>query len=169
MKQNINNPKWNKECLKLMESHLEDELIKNLKHSMTTYKLKNLQDDGSALDRAKKLLSVSDWANSPKEISRATGVKYQALLNYRQDLDKLDKASWNTINELSQLYDIYQIQKSLPYQDMLEVQNQVHKMMNELRDNHDGTTENILIDQMERIITSDPNAIYKIYRRLHKE
>ena len=38
MKQNINNPKWNKEyqscrlCLKLMESHLEDELIKNLKH-----------------------------------------------------------------------------------------------------------------------------------------
>ena len=124
---------------------------------------------GSALDRAKKLLSVSDWANSPKEISRATGVKYQALLNYRQDLDKLDKASWNTINELSQLYDIYQIQKSLPYQDMLEVQNQVHKMMNELRDNHDGTTENILIDQMERIITSDPNAIYKIYRRLHKQ
>ena len=168
MKQNINNPKWNKECLKLMESHLEDELIKNLKHSMTTYKLKNWQDDGSALDRAKKLLSVSDWANSPKEISRATGVKYQALLNYRQDLDKLDKASWNTINELSQLYDSYQIQKSLPYQDMLEVQNQVHKMMNELRDNHDGTTENILIDQMERIITSDPNAIYKIYRRLHK-
>lgn len=124
---------------------------------------------GSALDRAKKLLSVSDWANSPKEISRVTGVKYQALLNYRQDLDKLDKASWNTINELSQLYDIYQIQKSLPYQDMLEVQNQVHKMMNELRDNHDGTTENILIDQMERIITSDPNAIYKIYRRLHKQ
>ena len=52
---------------------------------------------------------------------------------------------------------------------MLEVQNQVHKMMNELRDNHDGTNENILIDQMERIITSDPNAIYKIYRRLHKE
>ncbi|KWU13947.1 MULTISPECIES: hypothetical protein [Lactobacillus] len=38
MKQNINSPKWNKEyqscrlCLKLMEYHLEDELIKNLKH-----------------------------------------------------------------------------------------------------------------------------------------
>ena len=38
MRQTINNPKWNKEyqscrlCLKLMESHLEDELIKNLKH-----------------------------------------------------------------------------------------------------------------------------------------
>ena len=95
-------------------------------------------------------------------------IRRQALLNYMQDLDKLEKASWTTINELSQLYDSYQIQKSLPYQDMLEVQNQVHKMMNELRDNHDGTNENILINQMERIITSDPNAIYKIYRRLHK-
>lgn len=134
---------------------------------MTTYKLKNWQDErGSALDRAKKLLS--DSANSPKDISKATGVKYQTLLNYRQDLDKLDKASWNTINKLSQLYDIYQIQKNLPYQDMLEVQNQVHKMMNELRDNHDGTNENILIDQIEQIITSDPNAIYKIYSNLKK-
>lgn len=38
MKQNVNNPKWNKEyqscrlCLKLMESYLEDQLIDNLKH-----------------------------------------------------------------------------------------------------------------------------------------
>lgn len=134
---------------------------------MATYKLKNWQDErGSALDRAKLLLS--DSANSPKDISKVTGVKYQTLLNYRQDLDKLDKASWNTINKLSQLYDIYQIQRNLSYQDMLEIQNQIHKMMNDLRDNYAGKNENIMIDQMEQIITSDPNAIYKIYSSLIK-
>lgn len=132
---------------------------------MATYKLKNWQDKrGSALDRAKMLLS--DNANSPKDISKATGVKYQTLLNYRQDLDKLDNAGWSTINKLSQLYDIYQIQRNLPYQDMLEVQNKVHQMMDELRAKHKGVNESIMIDQMEQIITSDPNAIYKIYSSL---
>ena len=81
----------------------------------------------------------------------------------------MDKASWNTINKLSQLYDIYQIQNNLSYQDMLEVQNEIHQMMDELRSSHTGTNENILIDQMEQIITSDPNAIYKIYANLKKK
>lgn len=135
---------------------------------MAFYKLRNWQDErGSALERAKALLKNSE--NSPKDISKATGIKYQTLLNYKQDLDTLDKASWNTINKLSQLYDIYQIQNNLSYQDMLEVQNEIHQMMDELRSSHTGTNENILIDQMEQIITSDPNAIYKIYANLKEE
>lgn len=60
----------------------------------------------SDLNKAKKV--VADKNNSLRQLSKITQIPYQTLVNYRHKLEKLDKASGDKINRLSQVYDAMQ-------------------------------------------------------------
>lgn len=141
---------------------------------MTIYKLKNWRDErGSELDRAKALLLNKN--NSLAEINKQTKIPYQSLRNYRVNIDKLKDASWKRVNVLSQLYDIYEISKNMSQDDVKDLQSTIHDLFKDLHEDYvddvmsdeQDRAMNTIISQMEQIITSDPNAIYKIYRALN--
>lgn len=141
---------------------------------MTIYKLKNWRDErGSELDRAKALLLNKN--NSLAEINKRTKIPYQSLRNYRVNIDKLKDASWKRVNVLSQLYDIYEISKNMSQDDVKDLQSTIHDLFKDLHEDYvddvmsdeQDRAMNTIISQMEQIITSDPNAIYKIYRALN--
>jgi len=141
---------------------------------MTIYKLKNWRDErGSELDRAKALLLNKN--NSLTEINKQTKIPYQSLRNYRVNIDKLKDASWKRVNVLSQLYDIYEISKNMSQDDVKDLQSTIHDLFKDLHEDYvddvmsdeQDRAMNTIISQMEQIITSDPNAIYKIYRALN--
>lgn len=141
---------------------------------MTIYKLKNWRDErGSELDRAKALLLNKN--NSLAEINKRTKIPYQSLRNYRVNIDKLKDASWKRVNVLSQLYNIYEISKNMSQDDVKDLQSTIHDLFKDLHEDYvddvmsdeQDRAMNTIISQMEQIITSDPNAIYKIYRALN--
>lgn len=141
---------------------------------MTIYKLKNWRDErGSELDRAKALLLNKN--NSLAEINKRTKIPYQSLRNYRVNIDKLKDASWKRVNVLSQLYDIYEISKNMSQDDVKDLQSTIHDLFKDLHEDYvddvmsdeQDRAMNTIISQMEQIITSDPNAIYKIYCALN--
>lgn len=141
---------------------------------MTIYKLKNWRDErGSELDRAKALLLNKN--NSLAEINKQTKIPYQSLRNYRVNIDKLKDASWKRVNVLSQLYDIYEISKNMSQDDVKDLQSTIHDLFKDLHEDYvddvmsdeQDRAMNTIISQMEQIITSDPNAIYKIYCALN--
>ncbi len=141
---------------------------------MTIYKLKNWRDErGSELDRAKALLLNKN--NSLAEINKRTKIPYQSLRNYRVNIDKLKDASWKRVNVLSQLYDIYEISKNMSQDDVKDLQSTIHDLFKDLHEDYvddvmsdeQDRAMNTIISQMEQIITSDPNTIYKIYRALN--
>ena len=136
---------------------------------MATYKLKNWRDEcGSELDRAKALLLNKN--NSLAEINKQTKIPYQSLRNYRVNIDKLKDASWKRVNVLSQLYDIYEISKNMSQDDVKDLQSTIHDLFKDLHEDYVDEQDramNTIISQMEQIITSDPNAIYRIYHALN--
>lgn len=129
-------------------------------------KISNWRDEeGSELEKAKRLLSNKEV--SVKEISKLTNLKYQTLVNYRQDLKKLDKASWQTINKLSQFYDAYEISHNVSQEDFLKINAALKDMFDEWREAYADFPDNIKVaDAIERIIATDPNAMYVIYKAL---
>lgn len=138
---------------------------------MATYHLKNWHDErGSELDRAKAL--IADKNNSLKQISEITKIPYQSLCNYRANISSLDKASWLRINLLSQVYDMFEVANNMSQDDVAELQEMIHGLFSNMRDDYvdstmpdkDDMRMRILIDQMEQIITSDPVAIYRIFK-----
>ena len=140
---------------------------------MATYYLKSWQDErGSELDRAKAL--IADKNNSLKQISEITKIPYQSLRNYRANISSLDKASWLRINLLSQVYDMFEVAHNMSQDDVAELQETIHGLFNDMRDDYVDSTMpdkddiriRTLIDQMEQIITSDPVAIYKIFKAI---
>lgn len=42
------------------------------------------------------------------------------------------------------------------------------EMFNILRDEAETSVENTIIDSCEDIVISDPNAVYQVYKNLHK-
>lgn len=142
---------------------------------MTMEVLKNWRDEGgSDLKRAKAV--IADKNNSLTEVSRITRIPIQTLRNYRHDISKLDRASWRRVNLLAQMYDIYEIQRGMTAQDVKNIQEDLHGMFDDLREmystavgpyetpDEDEIVMRKMIDQMEQIITSDPNAVYKIFK-----
>lgn len=72
---------------------------------VATIKLRNWQDGScTQLERAKAV--IADKNTNLTKLSKKTNIPYQSLVNYRSDISKLDKASWQRINVLSQVYDI---------------------------------------------------------------
>lgn len=65
----------------------------------------NLEDWRKDEKLAKAKMLLANKNNNFKEISRATGIGYHTLLNYRHDLSKLDTASGKVWNLLAQCYD----------------------------------------------------------------
>lgn len=140
---------------------------------MATYYLKNWQDErGSELNRAKAL--IADKNNSLKQISKITKIPYQSLCNYRANMSSLDKASWLRINLLSQVYDMFEVANNMSQDDVAKLQEMIHGLFSDMRDDYvdstmpdkDDIRMRTLIDQMEQIITSDPVAIYKIFKAI---
>lgn len=140
---------------------------------MAIYKLRNWRDEcGSELDRAKAL--IADRNNSLKQISEITNIPYQSLRNYRANISSLDKASWLRINLLSQVYDMFEVAHNMSQDDVAKLQKMIHGLFSDMRDNYvDSTMPDkddmrmlTLVNQMEQIITSDPVAIYKIFKAI---
>lgn len=129
---------------------------------MTKLHLKNWRDErGSELDRAKSL--IKDKNNSLPEISKITKIPVQSLRNYRGNIYKLDKASWKRINRLAQLYDIEEVSGSISQDDLILVQKEIHNIFAKSSQNA-SIPDQVIIKQMEQIITSDPLAVLKIFK-----
>lgn len=123
---------------------------------------------GSALDRAKRLVSAPD--SSTKAISKLTGISYQIVANYRQKPDMLDNATWKKVDALGRAYDYFEITKAMTGQDMLKVQGQLHEAFADLYDAHAEDPDQVrLLAAMEKIIASDPVALCEIFKAVHTE
>lgn len=135
---------------------------------MTTYHLKNWQDKrGSDLDRAKKLIQNKNYKT--KEVAELTSIPYQTLVNYRANIDSLNHARYETINKLSQAYDIFEITDDMSQDDVSYVQDLVSDLLGELLIDHVNDQEAVIaINQIKQIVTSDPVAVYKIFKALEK-
>lgn len=129
--------------------------------------LKNWQDKrGTETARAKAL--IADKNTNLTELSKKTNIPYQSLVNYRADISKLDKASWQRINVLSQVYDILEISNNMTQDDVWKIQGEIHDMFNELRKIYKNDTGRlVMIKNMEEIITSDPVAVYEIFKSIN--
>lgn len=118
---------------------------------------------GSALDRAKRLVSAPD--SSTKAISELTGISYQIVANYRQKPDMLDNATWKKVDALGRAYDYFEITKAMTGQDMLKVQSQLHEVFADMYDRQANNPQMIhMVSAMEKMVASDPVMLYKLFR-----
>lgn len=131
---------------------------------MTTTKLNNWQDEkGSALDRAKKLLLDKTYGRK-REISEKADIPYQTIKNLASDPSKLDRASYNIVNKLAQMYDIYQIADSMTTEDAVAINDRINQLFSEI--DLSNTKDAAMIKAIKEIVASNPNAIYYIYQKL---
>lgn len=133
---------------------------------MAIYHLKNWRDKGgSELDKAKTI--IADKNTSLKNLSLLTKIPYQSLVNYRAELSKLDRASWERINLLAQSFDIAEIQDNMTQNDVKELQRKLHSMFNDWRQLYRNDNSSLrIINSIETIITSDPVACFEIFRNI---
>lgn len=133
---------------------------------MAAIKLRNWQDGrGSQLARAKAV--IADKNTNLTKLSKKTNIPYQSLVNYRSNISKLDKASWKRINVLSQVYDILEISKNMTQDDIWKMQGEIHDMFNKWRKKYKNDVTRLeMAKVMEKIITSDPVAVYEIFKSI---
>lgn len=123
---------------------------------MTTVKLKNWRDArGSQLERAKKV--IMDHQIKLVNLSPLVRIPYQTLVNYRQNIDKLDKANWQFINRLAQAYDIIEIQNTMSQTDVLKMQSELTDIFNKL-------PKTKMTKRLKQIVTSDPVIVYELFK-----
>lgn len=132
-------------------------------------KLKNWRDEnGSDLDKAKALILNKDTNLS--EVSRILDMPVQTLRNYRAKPETLNKASWTRINQLAQVNDVLIISENISADDVLAINNQIHQMMDYLKEDYEGQELSLeMIKQMEIVLTSDPEITYKIFKALSEK
>ena len=128
--------------------------------------IKNWRDNElSELEKAKMILS--DKKTVVKQLSEQTGLKYQSLVNYRQNLNVLDNASWKTINKLAQAYDANKMATMMSQEDFFQITTVLKDMFKEWQEAYADFPDIIKIaDTIETIISTDPNAMYFIYQNL---
>lgn len=121
------------------------------------------EERGTALDRAKKLVSAPD--SSIKAISELTGIKYQIIANYRQRPDTLDNATWKKVDALGRAYDYLEVTKLLSGQDMLFMQHILHDLFADLYDSKANEPRLIhVVSSLEKMTASDPVMIYNLFK-----
>lgn len=121
------------------------------------------EERGSALERAKKLVSAPD--SSVKAISDLTGIKYQVIANYRQKPDTLDNAAWQKVDALGRAYNFFQITKLLSDQDMFAMQNILHDVFADLYDKQASEPRLIhMVAALEKMTASDPVMLYELFK-----
>lgn len=132
---------------------------------MATYKLKNWRDQqGSELDRAKRL--IQNKPISLAEISKITKIPYQTLKNYSFGTLSLDKATWQHVNKLAQVYDMVKVSQTIPQDDVMDFQGLLHDIFDANREDYPSFSK--MFDRMEQIITSDPVAVAELYKAQNK-
>lgn len=118
---------------------------------------------GSALDRAKRLVSAPD--SSTKAISELTGISYQIVANYRQKPDMLDNATWKKVDALGRAYDYFQVTKLLSEQDILFMQKMLHDLFADLYDSKANEPRLVhVVAALEKMTASDPVMIYNLFK-----
>lgn len=121
------------------------------------------EERGTALDRAKKLVSAPD--SSVKAISDLTGINYQTVANYRQKPDTLDKATWQKVDALGRAYDYFEVTKLLSEQDILFMQKMLHNLFADLYDSKANEPRLIhVVSALEKMAASDPVMIYNLFK-----
>ena len=128
--------------------------------------IQNWRNDGpSELEKAKMILS--DKKTVVKQLSEQTGLKYQSLVNYRQNLNVLDNASWKTINKLAQAYDANKMATMMSQEDFFQITTVLKNMFKEWQEAYADFPDIIkIVDAIETMISTDPNAMYFIYSKL---
>ncbi|MBD5316832.1 MAG: hypothetical protein HDS11_04095 [Bacteroides sp.] len=128
--------------------------------------IKNWRDNElSELEKAKMILA--DKNTVVKQLSEQTGLKYQSLVNYRQNLNVLDNASWKTVNKLAQAYDANKMATMMSQEDFFQINTVLKDMFKEWQEAYADFPDIIKIaDTIETIISTDPNAMYFIYQNL---
>lgn len=127
---------------------------------MPNIHLQNWRDKrGSEIEKAQAF--VKDKNNNLTEASKLIGISLPALYTYRANPDKLRKASWETVNKLSQLADIKYIQNTVSDDEMKEFLQILDGLFNKIEaQNQDYTS---LIETMKQIIMTDPLAVTKLF------
>lgn len=128
--------------------------------------IQNWRDnDPSELEKAKMILA--DKKTVVKKLSELTGIKYQTLVNYRQNLSTVDNASWNIVNKLAQAYDTTKMALIISQQDFFQINTVLKDMFKEWQEAYADFPDIIKIaNSIETIISTDPNAMYFIYQNL---
>lgn len=127
-------------------------------------KFDNWRDQrGSELEQAKKV--VSDKNISLVVLSKLTKIPYATIRVYRQDLSKLDRASWENINRLGQAYDIASIENVMTQEDMKEYPKKLAKMFKNWSIEAINKNQDVaVIQRMKEIILSDPLAVAELFK-----
>lgn len=67
------------------------------------------------------------------------------------------------------MYLANEISKEVSEISVKNIQSAIHHLFEDLREEYDGNVEmQIIIDDLEQITTSDPEAFYKVYKDLKK-
>lgn len=114
---------------------------------------------GSEIEKAQAF--VKDKNNNLTEASKLIGISLPALYAYRADPDKLLKASWTTVNKLSQLADIKYIQNTVSDEEMQEFLQILDGLFNKMESQNQDYQS--LIEAMKHIIMTDPLAVTKLF------
>ena len=129
---------------------------------MKKVKFNNWRDArGSELEKAKKV--IADKKVKLVDISKNLGIPYETLKNYRQDISKLDKASWSTVNKLSQLGDIVYVQDNMTAENTVRFISHLTGLFQKLANSVDDS-ELPIINKLRDIVISDPLIVTELFK-----
>lgn len=128
---------------------------------MKQIKFDNWRDSrGNELDKAKQAIANRNMKLT--DISKALEIPHQSLKNYRQDPDKLDKASWERVNKLSQLADIIYVQDNMTAEDTIKFISHLNELFQRFADSIDDSDLPI-INKLKEIAISDPVLVTELF------
>ena len=121
----------------------------------------------SDLDKAKIILTSKDIL--VKDLSKLTKIRYQTLVNYRQDLTRLDRASWAIINKLARIYDRFVHPSELPSDTSAELQDKLNELFGTWKKSYTNSPSELkIIDLIQNSVNSDPVILELISANIKK-
>lgn len=121
------------------------------------------EERGNSLVKAKRLVAMSERVLL--KISEQTGIDYQMLLNYHSEPEKLEYANWKTVDALGRAYDYFELIINMQPEDTLSMQSILENMFADLNEaNYQDPQIVRLLAKMKHIITSDPMALYELFK-----
>lgn len=129
---------------------------------MKKVKFDNWRDArGSELEKAKRLIKSKKIRLI--DISKKLGIPYQSVKNYTRKDSKLDKASWERVNKLSQLEDALYVQESMTSQDVIDFIGYLNILFRDIAETVDDDDLPV-INRLHEIVLSDPLLVTELFK-----
>ena len=129
---------------------------------MKKVKFDNWRDArGSELEKAKRLIKSKKIRLI--DISKKLGIPYQSVKNYTRKDSKLDKASWERVNKLSQLEDALYVQENMTSQDVIDFIGYLNILFRDIAETVDDDDLPV-INRLHEIVLSDPLLLTELFK-----